>query len=144
MADERSALVLPTAAPDPSDVCPPCGKCCRYVAVGIDPPDSVKRVSTLLWMLYHRGLTAYESHEGDWFLLVPAACGNLRPDGLCGIYEARPLICREYDVHGCEGTSADAPEKTSVPDARALIDWLRRRRPSLLERCRRAGIVPAD
>ncbi|HMM33746.1 MAG TPA: hypothetical protein PKA62_03300, partial [Thermoanaerobaculia bacterium] len=29
---------LPTlsAPPDPATVCPPCGKCCRYVAVGID------------------------------------------------------------------------------------------------------------
>jgi len=135
---------LPTlpASLDPSKVCPPCGKCCRYVAVGIDGPVSVSGVSTALWLVYHRNVSIYQSHDGDWFVLFPAECENLLPNGLCGIYEHRPLVCRDYDVDGCEGTSAEPPEKVRFDDGAALSAWLREKRPSLHARCLAAGIVP--
>jgi uncharacterized protein len=135
---------LPTlpARPDPAEVCPPCGKCCRYVAVGIDGPVSVGGVSTALWLVYHRNVSVYQSHEGDWFVLLAASCENLLPDGLCGVYESRPLICREYDVDGCEGTSVEAPEKVRFDDGASLGTWLRERRPALFARCLEAGILP--
>lgn len=136
------ALAAPVSTPDPAVFCPPCGKCCRYVSVGIDPPTSVGRVSTALWILYHRGLSIYESHEGDWFLIVPAACENLRPDGLCGVYENRPFICRDYEVEGCEGTSTEPAERVRFDDPRSLLAWLERKRPALHARCIREGIVP--
>lgn len=136
---------LPTlpASPDPATVCPPCGKCCRYVAVGIDGPVSVSGVSTALWLVYHRNVSVYQSHSGDWFVLFPAECDNLLPDGLCGVYENRPLLCREYDVVGCEGTSDEAPEKVRFDDGAALDAWLLEKRPALHARCLAAGILPA-
>lgn len=135
---------LPTlpARPDPSEVCPPCGRCCRYVSVGIDGPVSVRGVSTALWLVYHRNVSVYQSHDGGWFALFAADCEHLGPDGLCGVYANRPLICREYDVDGCEGTSADAPEKVRFDDGASLGAWLRERRPALFARCLRAGILP--
>ncbi|MCE7958773.1 MAG: hypothetical protein DYH06_12695 [Acidobacteria bacterium ACB2] len=102
-----SPLPSHPGTPDPSAVCSPCARCCRHVAVGIDPPDTVRRVSTALWFVYHRRISVYQSHDGDWFLNVPTDCEHLRPDGLCGVYESRPLLCREYDVEGCEGTSEE-------------------------------------
>jgi len=137
---------LPTfpAPPDPATVCPPCGKCCRYVAVGIDGPVSVRGVSTALWLVYHRSVAVYQSHDGDWFVLLPTECGNLLPNGFCAVYESRPFLCREYDVDGCEGTSAEPPEKVRFDDGAALASWLRARRPALFERCLAAGIVPAE
>ncbi len=134
---------LPTIPPpDPSVVCPSCRRCCRHVAVGIDPPSSVRSVSTALWLVYHEGVSIYQSHEGDWFLLLPAECGNLTPDGLCAVYEERPLICREYDVEDCEGTSADTPEKARFDDGASLVAWLARTRAALYRRCVEAGIIP--
>lgn len=134
---------LPTlAAPEPSEVCPPCGKCCRYVSVQVDGPTSVANVSTLLWVLYHRGVAVYQSHEEDWFLLIPAACENLLPDGFCGVYENRPFICRDYDVDGCEGTSSEPSEKLRFDGAQELLAWLLSNRSGLHARCVRAGIVP--
>lgn len=135
---------LPTlpSRPDPSDVCPPCGRCCRYVAVGIDGPVSVRGVSTALWLVYHRNVSVYQSHEGDWFALFGADCENLLPDGLCAVYASRPFLCREYDVDGCEGTSAEAPEKVRFDDGPSLGAWLRERRPALFARCLGAGILP--
>ena len=131
-----------SAAPDPATVCPPCGKCCRYVAVGIDGPVTVSGVSTTLWLVYHRNVSVYQSHDGDWFVLFPADCENLLPDGLCGIYENRPTLCRDYDVDGCEGTSTEAPEKVRFDDGAALGAWLRSRRPALFARCLAKGILP--
>ncbi len=135
---------LPTLAPapDPATVCPPCAKCCRYVSVGIDGPVSVSTVSTALWLVYHRNVSVYQSHEGDWFVLFPAECENLLPSGLCGAYENRPLLCREYDVVGCEGTSEEAPERVRFDDGASLGVWLRERRPALFARCLKAGILP--
>ena len=137
---------LPTLPPslDPATVCPPCGKCCRYVAVGIDGPVSVSGVSTALWLVYHRNVTVYQSHDGDWFVLFPADCDNLLPNGLCGVYENRPFLCREYDVDGCEGTSAEPPEKVRFDDGAALGAWLREKRPALFARCLAAGILPKE
>lgn len=135
--------MLPSAPPpDPSVVCPPCGRCCRYVALGIDAPGTVKAVSMALWFVYHRNVSIYQSHEGDWFLLVPAACDNLKPDGLCSVYEDRPLICRDYDVDGCEGTSAEPAEKVRFDDGASFVDWLAKTKPALYARCVDARIVP--
>lgn len=142
MANRNAELPLPTLAPDPSQVCPPCGRCCRYVAVGIDPPTSVRRVSTVLWMLYHRGLAVYEAHDGEWFLLVTTPCAHLRDDGLCGIYENRPFICRDYHVEGCEGTSAEPAERVRFDGADAFLAWLKAKRPALHARCASAGVIP--
>ena len=127
---------------DPAVVCPPCGKCCRYVSVGIDSPTSVGRVSTILWLLYHKTLVVYQSHDGDWFLLVPTECENLRPDGLCGVYENRPFICRDYDIDGCEGTSTEPAEKKKFEDAKSFVAWLARDKSGLFARCLKAGILP--
>ena len=88
------------ASLDPATVCPPCGKCCRHVAVGIDGPVSVNGASTALWLVYHRNVSVYQSHDGDWFVLFPTTCDNLLPNGFCAVYENRPLLCREYDVDG--------------------------------------------
>ncbi len=103
---------------------------------------SVSGVSTALWLVYHKSVSIYQSHDGDWFVLFPAECENLMPDGLCGVYAHRPQVCRDYDVDGCEGTSAEPPEKVRFDDGAALVAWLRQKRPALHERCLAAGIVP--
>lgn len=128
--------------PDPSVVCPPCGVCCNYVSVGIDPPSSVERVSTTLWLLYHPDVSVYQSHEDEWFLLVKSRCQNLATTGLCGVYENRPFICRDYEVDGCEGTSDIPAEKVKFDDAKSFFTFLSKWKPRLYGRCLAAGIVP--
>jgi hypothetical protein len=144
MAKHPKLPTLSASLLDPATVCPPCGKCCRYVAVGIDGPVSVSGVSTALWLVYHRNVSVYQSHEGDWFVLFPADCDNLLPNGLCGVYENRPFLCREYDIDGCEGTSDEAPEKLRFDDGASLGKWLRKMRPALYARCLEAGILPEE
>src|SRR3954463_12637980 len=114
---------LPDGQLDAATICPPCTKCCRYVSVGIDSPDTVARASTILWLLYHKTISVYEDVDGNWFMVVPTDCENLRPDGLCGIYDHRPIICRDYEIDDCEGTSDVPPEKTRFDDGASLLKW---------------------
>lgn len=139
---------LPTLPPDsipsldPSEVCPPCARCCKYVSLGMESPDNVKYVAMALWFLYHQGIGIYQAHDDDWYLIVPTSCEHLLPTGLCGVYENRPFICREYDIVDCEGSTTEPSEKLKFMDAGAFVAWLRKSRPTLYGRCLEKGIIP--
>jgi Fe-S-cluster containining protein len=40
--------------------------------------------------------------DGVWFLMVHNRCNHLLENNLCGIYETRPQICRDYSTDNCE------------------------------------------
>jgi hypothetical protein len=82
--------------------CTECGRCCTYVAVGINAPTTPRYATDVLWYLYHEGVTVYRDADGDWAVLFAARCRNLKSDLLCAIYEQRPHICRAFDNTGCE------------------------------------------
>ncbi len=76
-------------------------KCCRYYALPIDTPTTWEDFEHLRWFVMH-GRTALFVDDGTWYLLVYGDCENLRDDYLCGIYETRPQICRDYSADNCE------------------------------------------
>ena len=76
-------------------------KCCRYFALPIDTPTSRKDYEFIRWYLLHELATVFTEDE-DWYLLVHARCKHLQDDNLCGIYETRPQICRDYTTDNCE------------------------------------------
>ncbi len=126
----------------PGEICPVCAKCCKYVCIEVDSPTSVKAVSNLLWYLYHRNVAVFMDAGGDWAVAFEGTCEHLTPDGLCGIYEHRPLICRDYDVRHCEGTAATPVEKHRFTRAHEFTDWLRLHKPRVFARCKARGIIP--
>ncbi|MFH1877245.1 MAG: YkgJ family cysteine cluster protein [Candidatus Omnitrophota bacterium] len=76
-------------------------KCCRYFALEIDTPRSKRDFENVRWFLAHNGVKIYvESRK--WHLEVKSECRFLTEDHRCGIYEKRPLICREYEIESCE------------------------------------------
>ena len=75
--------------------------CCTYVAQEIDAPTSIADFDMLLWMLYHHDVHFYKE-DGSWTMKILNRCNNLQPDGRCGIYEKRPIICREHENDFCE------------------------------------------
>ncbi|MGD8559555.1 MAG: YkgJ family cysteine cluster protein [Gammaproteobacteria bacterium] len=79
--------------------------CCTYITQEIDTPRSIQDFDHLLWQTAHHDVQIYKD-EGDWYLLVNRKCKFLQPDGRCGIYESRPMVCREHDNDYCE---FDAP-----------------------------------
>lgn len=76
-------------------------KCCHYFALPIETPTELADFEYIRWYLLHDRATVF-TEDGDWYLLVHTTCKHLQPDHRCGIYETRPLICREYSTDVCE------------------------------------------
>lgn len=76
-------------------------KCCKYFALPIDTPETLKDFEYMRWFLLHDRATVF-TEDDTWYILVHTTCKHLLPDNRCGIYETRPLICREYSTDNCE------------------------------------------
>lgn len=76
-------------------------KCCRYIALPIETPRKRKDFDVVRWFLLH-GQTSIFIEDDTWYLVVHSVCQHLREDNLCGAYETRPEICREYSADKCE------------------------------------------
>jgi Fe-S-cluster containining protein len=76
-------------------------KCCRYFALPIEEPTGWKDFEFIRWYLLHDRATVF-IEDDVWYLLVHTRCKHLRDDNLCGIYETRPQICRDYSTKRCE------------------------------------------
>ena len=76
-------------------------KCCGYFALPIDTPEDWDDFEFIRWYLLHERATIF-TEDDCWYLLVHNGCKRLRDDKLCGIYETRPEICRDYTTKNCE------------------------------------------
>jgi len=76
-------------------------KCCRYFAMPIETPDCYEDLEFIRWYLLHDQASVFKEDD-DWYLLVHTACKHLQPNNMCGIYETRPQICRDYTTDNCE------------------------------------------
>jgi len=85
------------------NLCAQCTKslCCRYVTIPIDTPRSMRDFDNLLWKVSHRGVRIYRDVDG-WGVQTMNSCDHLLPGGGCGIYETRPIVCREHSNDDCE------------------------------------------
>ena len=79
--------------------------CCSYITQELDTPRSIYAFDVLLWQIAHKGIHVFKDGNG-WYLLCKTQCEFLLPDNRCGIYERRPIICREHSNEACE---FDAP-----------------------------------
>lgn len=80
-------------------------KCCTYVTQQIDAPKSKADFDYLLWQISHKNIQLFKDEDG-WFLSILQPCLHLLADGGCGIYDVRPMICREHSNEYCEFDSA--------------------------------------
>jgi uncharacterized protein len=86
----------------PDDLCNHCSaKCCRYFALAIDTPEDWQDFDYIRWYLLHERAAVF-IEDKSWYLLVDNPCKHLGDDNLCGIYETRPQICRDYTTADCE------------------------------------------
>ena len=86
------------------DLCASCGKCCRVMILDGLPIDRrfASERAFLDWIDLHGASSAVKTSAGRRTLTVtiPRPCSKLvekKGRSHCGIYEARPLTCREYD-----------------------------------------------
>lgn len=103
-----TALLSPVSKPKREDIpkdkvlCEYCtAKCCRYFALSIEQPETIEDWEFIRWYLLHDAATVFQD-EGSWYLLVHTKCKHLQDNNLCGIYETRPQICRDYTTDNCE------------------------------------------
>jgi len=75
--------------------------CCTYITHQIDTPRSMEDFDYLLWQVSHENVALFKDDDG-WFLSVSGRCAHLHANGMCGIYENRPQICREHSNDCCE------------------------------------------
>ena len=89
-----------------SELCLQCGKCCMAMTFYGGEVDDESR-DEIHWMELH-GLKIDYVQEGDrldYYFTIPQRCNALQeiqnPTGqthyVCGVYETRPQMCRDYD-----------------------------------------------
>ena len=102
-------------------------RCCTYITEKLETPRSMYDFDHLLWQLSHRNVQAYKDEEG-WYLLVNNPCSHLLADGRCGIYDDRPLICRQHSNDYCEfDEPAENGFELFFPDYSSLLEYVRKR-----------------
>ena len=88
-------------------LCDQCsGLCCRYFALPIDNPTTVRDYDNIRWYLLHENVVVFIEKK-QWFIGVMTRCKHLEPDNRCGIYETRPRICREFSTENCDYHGGD-------------------------------------
>jgi len=99
----RKTIPIVPADVTPETKCSYCtnSKCCTYITQQVDTPRSKQDFDHLLWQLAHRDVQLYKDEDG-WFLLINNICMHLGKGGICGIYDTRPQVCREYSNDYCE------------------------------------------
>lgn len=99
-----------------SEICVACHGCCNYVTMEIGKPGSVRAKDEYRWYLLHRNVDIYIDNDDDWYILFKTPCDRLGEDGICGIYEFRPNICRDYSAEACSRTGKDHKYLFTTPE----------------------------
>ena len=130
---KREPVLLPVLTKADDHPCHRCSKCCEYVAVEIDEPETLQDYDHIVWYLHHENLSVCVDWERDWFIRFSARCNKLTSAGMCGVYENRPRICQDFDWRECENrlTPEDDPvDKWVFEDADEFLRWFERVRPN--------------
>jgi Fe-S-cluster containining protein len=141
MEEEKRAsdelVLLPLIQKDATHPCFNCARCCTYVAVEIDGPTTPREYDYIVWYLSHPDVSVFVDWNGDWFVKFETRCRNLTAQGLCAIYETRPVLCRDFDWRDCEMHVPEGPtDKWLFEDAESFLAWLEKQRPKAFQRFR--------
>ena len=135
-------IPLPVVRTGPELVeCTECARCCTYVGVGIETPTRARYATDILWYLYHENVYVYVDGNKEWSVHFETRCRNLGDDLLCGIYEARPHLCRSFDNKTCEVNDVDH-ESLTFRDPVVFLEWLRDNRPRVFRKVEKKFLPP--
>jgi len=105
--------------------CAGCSKCCEYVALEIDKPEDQEDFDQIKWFLLHKNVWIFIDHDNSWNIQFNTPCEKLTEEKLCGIYETRPQICRDYSNESCEKWGAGNSFKLLWKNEVEFEEWLR-------------------
>jgi Fe-S-cluster containining protein len=88
-------------------LCDQCsGLCCRYFALPLENPETVRDYDNIRWYLLHENVVVFIEKK-QWYIGILSKCKALLPDNRCGIYEDRPRVCREFSTRNCDYHGGD-------------------------------------
>jgi Fe-S-cluster containining protein len=76
------------------------------LALPLETPETARDFDDIRWYLMHEGVTVFVE-DGEWYIQYATRCRNLLPNNLCGIYDTRPQICRQYKAGDCDYIDGD-------------------------------------
>ena len=96
-------------------LCHGCVKCCMHLNHEIDPPESNEDCDYIIWFLLHENISIWVDDENVWYIEFKTPCKELKND-LCGIYDRRPQVCREYLQDKCLNSNLDEDISFNTPE----------------------------
>ena len=76
-------------------------KCCKYLAMEIDTPESRDDFENIRWYVAHKDVIVYVDGDGAWHVEFQTPCEYLGEGNKCQIYKKRPKICKTYSQDEC-------------------------------------------
>jgi Fe-S-cluster containining protein len=113
----------PSLSSSSSCLCDQCSAlCCRYFALPLDNPTTVRDYDNIRWYLCHENVVVFVEKR-QWYIGIMSRCKQLQPDNRCGIYQTRPRVCREYTTDTCDYHGGDYQFEHLFTSAEQLRDY---------------------
>ena len=126
----------PLTAAQCMTLCSGCQRCCTYVAVEVDAPDTPWMYDQYVWLLYHKSIWMYVEKGNKWYVQFETVCEKLGPKGECRVHGMHPVLCKEYDARNCERRGELSDVLARFYDGDDLVRWLEVKRPTHHKRYR--------
>ena len=119
--------------------CAACGgRCCNYIAIGIDSPRSRVGLENIRWFLLHENVAVYISHDKEWYVEFTAPCTALNKKNRCMVYERRPKVCRDYGNGEGDCEYYDTPHEAKFETLEQFESWQAAKREKAAKRAKTA------
>ena len=126
----------PLTAAQCMTLCSGCQRCCTYVAVEVDAPDTPWMYDQYVWLLYHKSIWMYVEKGNKWYVQFETVCEKLGSRGECMVHGMHPVLCKEYDARSCERRGELSDVLARFFDGSDLLRWLAVKRPTHYKRYR--------
>ena len=120
----------PLTAAQCMTLCSGCQRCCTYVAVEVDAPDTPWMYDQYVWLLYHKSIWMYVEKGNKWYVQFETVCEKLGSKGECRVHGMHPVLCKEYDARSCERRGELSDVIARFYDGDDLVRWLEVKRPT--------------
>lgn len=108
------------------DSCLP-AKCCLYISMEIDSPETRNDFEYNLWMIAHEKVSFY-IYRKTWHINFYSRCKFLWKSNQCKIYDKKFSVCRGHSTDSCEATGDyDFPEHFKTYDE--LLNYIKKKYP---------------
>lgn len=110
-------------------LCAGCVRCCTYVAVEVDAPDTPWQYDQYVWLLYHKNIWMYVEKGNHWYVQFETVCDKLSARGHCTVHGKHPVLCKNYDARSCERRGELSDVVARFKDGDDLVRWIAEHRP---------------